>query len=104
MQTKDLTVGKRVKYYRMLAGLTQNELAEKTDYHITTVSLWERDLNVMRTSAAEVISDAFCISLSELINGSAAEVNEELLCKNMKQIPGRKYRKRADRLGKRGKG
>lgn len=103
MQTKDLSIGKRIKYYRMQAGMTQNDLAQKTMFHVTAVSLWERDLNTMRTSTAVKVCDAFSISLSELMKGSDIEVNEELLRMNMKQIPGRKYRKRADRFGKRRK-
>ena len=64
------TLGRRLKAFRELAGLSQNELAAKSGVHRPTISLLERGEQIdVSVSAATRLADALGISLDMLVRG-----------------------------------
>jgi transcriptional regulator with XRE-family HTH domain len=61
-------VGKRVKTARKNAGLTQEQLAEKIDKTVETVSNIERGIKLPRLATLEDLRKALNVKLSELVD------------------------------------
>ncbi len=61
-------IGKRVQIYRKQRSLTQEELAEKIDKTVETVSNIERGIKLPGLATLEDIRKALGVSLSELID------------------------------------
>ena len=65
MPNSDLKVlGEKVRKERKLAGLTQEQLAEKLGVSINAVSKWERGLNLPDVSLMKELCDILNITLS----------------------------------------
>ncbi len=58
--------GRRVKELRKKSGLTQEELAEKTELSVTFIGLVERGVNIPSVKTCDKIAKALGVSLDEL--------------------------------------
>jgi len=85
------SIGERIKRLRNLAGFTQDELAKKLHVAGQSVWKWESGLvNDIKRVNLIGLSNAFGISLDELIKGSTAESNPgvgdaHIAAKNMRE-------------------
>ena len=61
------TVGQAIKEQRMLQGLTQVELAQKTGIPQSTISAWERGTNIPSILDCIKLADFYGIPLDELV-------------------------------------
>ena len=61
--------GERLKRLRKKQGLTQEELAEKTEVHSVTVSKWETGEQIPKTLTLKRLASALHVSEDELLNG-----------------------------------
>jgi transcriptional regulator with XRE-family HTH domain len=61
-------IGQRIRLARGLAGLSQNQLAEKCGTAIQTVSKWELDRVDLPISTLKKISDALNVSIPFLLD------------------------------------
>lgn len=61
--------GNFIKELRTEKGMTQKELAEKINVSVPAVSKWENGRGFPDISVLEPLSEALCISISELIKG-----------------------------------
>lgn len=69
MENELVEFGKRVKYYRLLNGWSQEELAEKVGLHRTyigSVERGERNISLLNIS---LLAKSFSINISELVEG-----------------------------------
>jgi len=58
-----------LKKCRTEKGISQSELANKIDIHVTHLSRYERGLSLPSIEVAQKIADVLEISLDELVNG-----------------------------------
>ena len=58
---------------RKKAGLTQEELAERLDVHLNTISRWENGVDTPKTLKIKRLAEIFNVSESELLNDSKSE-------------------------------
>lgn len=65
------TLSGRIKRARMLAGLSQKELAEKLGFSDKTVSAYETDRAIPPIPTIKKIADVTGARIDELINGQA---------------------------------
>jgi transcriptional regulator with XRE-family HTH domain len=61
-------LGKRISVLRQAAGLTQEKLAEKTDYSVEFISMVERGINAPSVEGCERIASALHIPLKDLFD------------------------------------
>ena len=59
-------LGKNIAHFRREAGLTQEQLAEKTDYSVDFIGLIERGVNAPTVSRLEDIADAVGVEIWQL--------------------------------------
>jgi transcriptional regulator with XRE-family HTH domain len=64
-----MTLGKRIAQHRMLMGLSQSELAEKSGLTRQTINNYEKDKREPTLLNAMCIADVFGISLDALAKG-----------------------------------
>ena len=64
-------IGERLRKLRKSAGLTQEELAERVDVHLNTISRWENGVDVPKTFKLKRLAEALHVSETELLNGPA---------------------------------
>ena len=62
-------IGERLRKLRKSAGLTQEELAERVDVHLNTISRWENGVDVPKTFKLKRLAEALHVSETELLNG-----------------------------------
>jgi transcriptional regulator with XRE-family HTH domain len=60
------SLGKRIAHFRREAGLTQEQLAEKTDYSVDFIGLVERGVNAPTVARLKDIADAIGIEIWQL--------------------------------------
>lgn len=72
-----MNIGKRIVIARKNAGLTQMELAKRTNIPYQTIGHWERNAVSPRLSSLEKLADALGINVKTLICGQAAEDTED---------------------------
>jgi transcriptional regulator with XRE-family HTH domain len=65
-------LGKYIAHFRLAAGLTQEELAEKTDYTVGFIGLVERGVNAPTVARLEDIADAIGVEIWRLFYPDAA--------------------------------
>ncbi len=94
----DKNIGKRIRQYRIIRGLTQEKLAEKTGLSVIAISNIERGINypafenfISISNALEISSDALLIDvidkaylhksseLSEKLNALPCDKRQQLL-------------------------
>ena len=69
----DNAFAQRLRELRKRAGLTQEELAERVDVHLNTISRWENGIDTPKTFKIKRLADALHVSELELLNGSNSE-------------------------------
>lgn len=60
--------GKRIKYYRELNGLTQEQLAELIDINCRSLSFIERGVNFVKAETIEKICNALNVTPKQLFD------------------------------------
>lgn len=65
--TTNMTMGKRILYYRKRMGMTQDQLAEKIGVSAQAVSKWEHDLSCPDVTTIPHLAEIFGISTDELL-------------------------------------
>ena len=68
-----MTAGERIKEARILAGMTQKELAAKLGIPYQGIGQWERDIRTPRVNTLEKIADALGVSVSYLLGDCSME-------------------------------
>lgn len=61
-----LLLGKRIAYFRRRAGLTQEQLAEKTGYSVDFIGLVERGINAPTVARLADVASALDIEVWQL--------------------------------------
>ena len=61
-----MTIGERIKEFRLKAGLTQSELAEKLGIPYQSIGQWERGLRSPKIETLQKIADALNVPLGVL--------------------------------------
>lgn len=72
-----MNIGKRIVIARKNAGLTQMELAKRTNIPYQTIGHWERNSVNPKLSSLEKLADGLGISTEALIFGQTAEGMED---------------------------
>jgi transcriptional regulator with XRE-family HTH domain len=70
------TLGRNIAHFRLKANLTQEELAEKTDYSVDFIGLVERGVNAPTVARLKDIADAVGVDIWRLfypIEGASSE-------------------------------
>jgi len=62
------TLGRNIAHFRLKANLTQEELAEKTDYSVDFIGLIERGINAPTVARLEDIADAIGVEIWQLFH------------------------------------
>ena len=73
------TIGQRIKECRKKLGMTQQELADILYIPKTTVSSYERDVVDMKMGTIKELAKALHTTAGFLIDGEAAEFDEDVL-------------------------
>ena len=60
------TLGRNIAHFRLKADLTQEELAEKTDYSVDFIGLVERGINAPTVARLKDIADVVGVKIWEL--------------------------------------
>jgi transcriptional regulator with XRE-family HTH domain len=68
-----LLLGKQIAYLRHRAGLTQEELAEKTDYSVDFIGLVERGINAPTVERLQDIADILGVEVWQLFRPAEAQ-------------------------------
>lgn len=66
----------QIKNYRLKAGLTQAELAERMGVHQTAVAQWEKGQAAPTASKLPMLAAVLSCSISELFNDSKEVIHE----------------------------
>jgi transcriptional regulator with XRE-family HTH domain len=61
-------LGKRISVLRQAAGLTQEKLAEKTEYSVEFISMVERGINAPSVEGCERIANALRVAVKDLFD------------------------------------
>ena len=73
-----MTIGERIKYYRMEKGITQEKLASELYISNQAVSKWERNASLPDVSLIAKIANILGVSCDALFIDSLEDVNREL--------------------------
>ena len=65
---RDFHIGDRLRVFRKRAGLTQEELAERIDVHLNTISRWETEIDTPKTIHIKKLAEALHVTEAELLN------------------------------------
>ncbi len=74
--TMNMTMGKRIFYYRKRMGLTQEQLAERLGVTAQAVSKWEHELSCPDVTLIPRLAEIFGISTDELLGLRGARQDE----------------------------
>lgn len=74
--TMNMTMGKRIFYYRKRMGITQEQLAEQLGVTAQAVSKWEHDLSCPDVTSIPRLAEIFGISTDELLGLRNAQPSE----------------------------
>ena len=67
-EMKYFHIGDRLRVFRKRAGLTQEELAERIDVHLNTISRWETEIDTPKTIHIKKLAEALHVTEAELLN------------------------------------
>jgi XRE family transcriptional regulator, fatty acid utilization regulator len=67
------TIGQRIKEFRLARGLTQEQLAEKTNKYTTQINSWETGRGVPNRTSLRILADALNVTTDELAAGAEAK-------------------------------
>lgn len=76
-----IQIGKRIKYFRELAGLTQLQLAEKVPCEPSTLAHYETGKNLVSMTKLIRISEVLEVDLCKFFTTSSSETDIETLDK-----------------------
>jgi transcriptional regulator with XRE-family HTH domain len=62
------TLGRNIAHFRLKANLTQEELAEKTDYSVDFIGLVERGVNAPTVARLKDIADVIGVEIWQLFH------------------------------------
>lgn len=80
-------IGKFISKCRKEKNMTQEELAEKLNVNVKSISRWENGKNMPDYSVIEILCDTLDINVNELLNGEKENVNtNEITLKNVEII------------------
>ena len=68
-----MTLGQRILHHRTRCGMSQLELAERLGVSRQSISKWETDGSVPELDKLVKLSEAFSVTLDELVRGRAEE-------------------------------
>jgi len=68
-------LGKQLAHFRLEAGLTQEQLAEKTDYSVDFIGLVERGVNAPTVARLQDIARVLGVEVWQLFYPSGSETN-----------------------------
>ncbi|MDE6529306.1 MAG: helix-turn-helix domain-containing protein, partial [Lachnospiraceae bacterium] len=81
-----MNVGEKIKKIRKMAGMTQEELAEKMNVSRQTISKWEKEISSPDLESAIFLCDLFEISLDDLLKGGQSVKEEKISLQDMIKI------------------
>ena len=81
-----MNVGEKIKKIRKMAGMTQEELAEKMNVSRQTISKWEKEISSPDLESAIVLCNLFEISLDDLLKGGQSVKEEKISLQDMIKI------------------
>ena len=87
-----MNVGEKIKIIRKMAGITQEELAEKMNVSRQTISKWEKEISSPDLESAIILCDLFEISLDDLLKGGQSVKEEKISLQDMIKINQRNQR------------
>jgi len=80
-------IGKFIAKCRKSKNMTQEELAEKLNVNVKSISRWENGKNMPDYSVIEILCDTLDINVNELLNGKKENVDtNEITLKNVEII------------------
>lgn len=71
-----MDIGKRIKKYREIQNISQDELALKVFVSRQTISNWETNKSYPDIKSLTLLSNIFCISLDDFIKGDVEEMRK----------------------------
>lgn len=74
-----MELGKQIKKYRNERSLSQDALAEKIYVSRQTISNWENDKSYPDVNSLVLLSEAFNVSLDQLIKGDVAMMKKQIV-------------------------
>lgn len=81
-----MNVGEKIKKIRKMAGMTQEELAEKMNVSRQTISKWEKEISSPDLESAIVLCELFEISLDDLLKGGQSVKEDKISLQDMIKI------------------
>ncbi|MCI8996239.1 MAG: helix-turn-helix transcriptional regulator [Lachnospiraceae bacterium] len=81
-----MNVGEKIKKIRKMAGMTQEELAEKMNVSRQTISKWEKEISSPDLDSAIALCELFEISLDDLMKGEQSVREEKISLQDMIKI------------------
>lgn len=81
-----MNVGEKIKKIRKMAGMTQEELAEKMNVSRQTISKWEKEISSPDLESAIVLCELFEISLDDFLKGGQSVKEEKISLQDMIKI------------------
>jgi len=67
------TIGGRIRELRLARGLTQEQLAEKTNKYTTQINSWETGRGAPNRTSLRILADALNVTADELAAGAEAK-------------------------------
>ena len=81
-----MEIGKRIKKYRELIHLSQEELADKVYVSRQTISNWENDKSYPDINSLKILTNIFNVSLDEFIKGDIEKVKGKINHYDVKKL------------------
>lgn len=81
-----MNVGEKIKKIRKMAGMTQEELAEKMNVSRQTISKWEKEISSPDLDSAIALCELFEISLDDFLKGGRSVKEEKISLEDMIKI------------------
>lgn len=81
-----MNVGEKIKTIRKMAGMTQEELAEKMNVSRQTISKWEKEISSPDLESAIILCELFEISLDDFLKGGRSVKEEKISLQDMVKI------------------
>jgi transcriptional regulator with XRE-family HTH domain len=83
-------LGRNIAHFRLAAELTQEELAEKTDYSVDFIGLVERGINAPTVARLEDIADAIGVEIWQLFHPRTGQASDGGSRASKPRKPGRR--------------
>lgn len=80
------TLGKNIKKYRKLRGLTQEKMAELIEIEVRTLSLIETGNNFVSSKTLAKLAEVLCVTPANLLEDITANETERLYSDSLKAL------------------